>query len=46
MILIGLRISLRLGRFSKLFERADLVSAHEVAVALDICCEYRDRGVG
>ena len=25
------------------FERADLVSAHEAAVALDICCEDGDK---
>jgi hypothetical protein len=24
------------------FERTDLVSAHEAAVAFDICCEDRD----
>jgi len=25
------------------FERADLVSAHEAAVAFNICCEDRDK---
>ena len=28
--------------FGQPFERADLVSAHEAAVALDICCEDCD----
>src|SRR5262245_27708408 len=28
---------------SEALERADLVSAHEAAVALDICCEDRDK---
>ena len=38
--------------FGQPFERADLVSAHEAAVALDICCEDCDeasadfRGIG
>jgi hypothetical protein len=27
---------------SRIFERADLVRAHEAAVALHVCCEDRD----
>ena len=29
--------------FGQAFERADLVDAHEAAVAFDICCEDRDK---
>jgi hypothetical protein len=29
--------------FGQPFERADLVSTHEAAVAFDICCEDRDK---
>jgi hypothetical protein len=29
--------------FGQVLERADLVSTHEAAVALDICCEDRDK---
>jgi hypothetical protein len=28
--------------FGQPFERANLIDAHETAVALDICCEDRD----
>jgi hypothetical protein len=29
--------------FGQPFERADLVSAHEAAIAFNICCEDRDK---